>query len=43
MKYFFKNDDEIVKLAQTVKNENDKYMTMLISSPIPPIVEKELN
>ena len=43
IKYFFKNNDEIVKLAQTVKNENDKYMTMLISSPIPPIVEKELN
>ncbi len=43
VKYFFKNNDEIVKLAQTVKNENDKYMTMLISSPIPPIVEKELN
>ena len=42
VKYFFKNYDEIKKLAQTVKNENDKYMTMLISSPIPPIVEKNL-
>ncbi len=42
VKYFFKNNDEIVRIANTVRDENDKYMTMLISSPIPPIVEKAL-
>lgn len=42
IKYFFKNKDEIVSIANTVRDENDKYMTMLISSSIPPIVEKEL-
>lgn len=42
VKYFFKNKDEIVSIANTIRDENDKYMTMLISSPIPPIVEKEL-
>ncbi len=43
VKYFFKTKEEIVSIANTVKAENDKYMTMLISAPIPPIVEKELN
>lgn len=42
VKYFFKNDAEIKTIANTVRQENDKYMTMLISSAIPPIVEKEL-
>lgn len=42
VKYFFKNNDEIVGIANRVKADNDKYMTMLITSPIPPIVEKEL-
>jgi len=42
VKYFFKNNEEIVSIANTVRQENDKYMTMLISSSIPPIVEKEL-
>ena len=43
VKYFFKNNEEIVSIANTVRTENDKYMTMLISAPIPPIVEKALN
>ncbi len=42
VKYFFKTNEEIVTIANTVRAENDKYMTMLISSPIPPIVEKQL-
>jgi len=42
IKYFFKDKAEIVSIANTVRDENDKYMTMLISSAIPPIVEKEL-
>ncbi len=42
VKYFFKNNDEIFKIAEKVRADNDKYMTMLITSPIPPIVEKEL-
>ncbi len=42
VKYFFKNNEEIFKLADKIKADNDKYMTMLITSPIPPIVEKEL-
>lgn len=43
VKYFFKTNEEIVSIANTVRTENDKYMTMLISAPIPPIVEKALN
>ncbi len=42
VKYFFQNEAEIKSIANVVRDENDKYMTMLISSPIPPIVEKEL-
>lgn len=42
IKYFFKDKAEIISIANTVRDENDKYMTMLISSSIPPIVEKEL-
>lgn len=43
IKYFFKDKAEIISIANTVRDENDKYMTMLISSSIPPIVEKELD
>ena len=42
VKYFFKNKDEIIQIANKVREENDKYITMLITSAIPPIVEKQL-
>lgn len=42
IKYFFENDAEIASIGKRVREENDKYMTLLISSAIPPIVEKEL-
>ena len=42
VKYFFTNDEEIKKIAERVKKENDKYLEMIITSPIPPIVEKDI-
>ena len=43
IRYFFNNNDEITTLAQKVKAENDEYLTKIIESPIPPIVEKDIN
>lgn len=43
VKYFFKDDTEITSIGKRVREDNDKYMTLLISSAIPPIVEKELD
>lgn len=42
VKYFFNDKSEITSIAQNVRDENDRYMEMLVSSAIPPIVEKEL-
>ena len=41
-KHYFKNDDEITKLAQKIKENNDKYLELLIISPTPNILEKDL-
>lgn len=43
IRYFFKDNSEITALAQKVKAENDEYLQTIITSPIPPIVEKEIN
>ena len=42
VKYFFTSNDEINKIAQSVKENNDKYLEMIITLLIPPIVEKDI-
>ena len=40
-RYFFKNDSEIEKLAQNVKENNDTYLEMLAISQTPKVIEIE--
>lgn len=40
---FFTTDDEITKIGNKIKEENDIYLQKIIESPIPPIVEKDIN
>lgn len=42
VKYFFTNDNEITKLAQNIKKNNDKYLEMLITSASPAVIEKDV-
>ncbi len=42
VRYFFTTDAEITKIGNNVKEENDKYLQMIIESPIPPIIEKDI-
>ena len=42
VKHYFTNNNEINKIANEVKAENDKYLEMLISSSIPPVVERDI-
>ena len=42
VKHFFTNDNDINLIAQKVKENNDKYLEMIISSPIPPVIEKDI-
>ena len=42
VKHYFTNDSEIKTIAEKIKAENDKCLETIISSPIPPIVEKDL-
>ena len=41
-KHYFKNDDEITKLAQQIKKDNDKYLELLIISAPPTVIEKDI-
>lgn len=43
IRYFFAAKDEIPKIAEKVKSQNDEYLQIIIESPIPPIVEKDIN
>lgn len=43
IRYFFYSENEIAGIANKVKAENDEYMQILIESPIPPIIEKDIN
>ena len=43
IRYFFATNDEITTLAGKVKAENDEYLQKIIESPIPPIIEKDIN
>ena len=42
VKHFFTNEEQIKQIAKNVKENNDKYLEMIISSPIPPVVEKDI-
>ena len=41
-KHYFKNNDEITKLAQEIKENNDKYLELLIISQTPHVLEKDI-
>lgn len=41
-KYFFSNNNEIENIAKQIKENNDKYLEMLIISQTPDIVEKDI-
>ena len=41
-KYFCTNNNEITQIGNKIREENDIYMEKLITSPIPPIIEKEI-
>lgn len=43
VKYYFTTNDEITQIGKKVREENDKYLEMIVSSPVPPIVEKDIN
>lgn len=42
-KYYCTTDSEITTVGNKVRDENDKYMEQLITSPIPPVIKKEIN
>lgn len=41
-KHFFKTDEEIKKIAQNIKENNDKYLELLIVSQTPAVLEKDV-
>lgn len=43
VRYFFKTNNEITEIGKKVRKENDLYLEKIITSPIPPIVEKDLD
>ena len=43
VRYKFKNDDEINKIANFVKESNDKYLELLIISNTPSLIEKDIS
>ena len=42
-KYFASTNDEAAKIGQEIKEVNDDLMEQLIISPIPPVIEKEID
>lgn len=42
VKYFFTNKNEISKIAQNIKKNNDKYLKLLITSATPLVIEKDV-
>ena len=43
VKHYFTNDGEINSIAQNIKENNDKYLEIIITSPIPTIIEKDIS
>lgn len=42
-RYFFISDAEITQIGNKVKESNDEFMKTIVTSPIPPVVEKDVN
>lgn len=42
-RYFFISDAEITQIGNRVKENNDEFLKTIVTSPIPPIVEKDIN
>lgn len=43
IRYFFDTKDQIPQIAEKVKAQNDEYLETMILSPIPKIIEKEID
>ena len=43
VRYVFANDEDIAKIGNNIREHNDEYLQQIISSPMPQIVEKEVN
>lgn len=43
VKHYFTDDDEINSIAEKIKENNDKYLETIITSPIPSIIEKDIS
>ncbi len=42
-RYFFDNNNEITEIGNNIKKENDNYLQMIVESPIPQIIEKDID
>ena len=42
VKHYFTNNSEINAIAENIKKNNDKYLEIIITSPIPLLVEKDI-
>ncbi|MFR1672637.1 MAG: hypothetical protein ACLSWI_06830 [Candidatus Gastranaerophilaceae bacterium] len=42
-RFFFISDAEITQIGNKVKENNDEFLKTIVTSPIPPIVEKDVN
>lgn len=42
-RYFFISEAEITQIGNRVKENNDEFLKTIVTSPIPPIVEKDVN
>lgn len=43
VKHYFTDESQITSIAENIKENNDKYLEMIIISPIPAIVERDIN
>ena len=42
VKHYFTNEADIKKIASNIKENNDKYLEIIITSPIPMLIEKDI-
>lgn len=42
-RYFFISEAEITQIGNRVRENNDEFLKTIVTSPIPPIVEKDVN
>lgn len=43
VKHYFTNDGDIKTIAENIRENNDKYLETIITSPIPTIIEKDIS